>query len=247
VAGEVQVEHRNTLLREASLVGRQGRLVFVYLVMERARAVDHGELADLLWPDGPPPSFTMALSAIVSKLRATLGSCGLSRSEVISNTLGCYQLRLPSDAWVDLEAAASALHEAEGAILAGNPSAAYGPALIALTISKRPFLVGEEGPWVVGRRAEHSRMRVRALDCFAQATFAHGEIELALEHAREAVRLEPFRESGYLRLMKLLVDHGDRADAIRVYEQCRELLAADLGVRPSRELQELHGQIVRSD
>jgi DNA-binding SARP family transcriptional activator len=58
------------------------------------------------------------------------------------------------------------------------------------------------------------------------------------------VRLEPFRESGYLRLMKLLADHGNRAEAIRVYERCRRLLETDLGVRPTAELEALHRELL---
>jgi DNA-binding SARP family transcriptional activator len=245
LTGEVQVEYGQVLLREAALVGRQGRLVFAHLVMERERAVDQAELAELLWPDGVPPSFIAALSAIVSKLRASLGGLGLTRSNVITSAFGCYQLRLPTDAWVDLEAAAAALHLAEGAVLAGKPGAAYGPGLIAVTITKRPFLPGEDGEWVERRRGEQSQALVRALDCLSQACCAHGEIELALRHAREAVRLEPFRESGYLRLMRLLTDRGDRAEALRVYEQCRALLARELGVRPSMEVEALHGELTR--
>src|SRR5712691_843550 len=128
LAGEVQVEHGEDLLREAALPGRQGRLAFAYLAAERERAVTHGELADLLWPEGAPPSWTVALSAIVSKLRSRLAGVGLSRSEVIAQAFGCYQLRLPVGAWVDLEAAASALHEAEGAVMANDAGSAYGPA-----------------------------------------------------------------------------------------------------------------------
>lgn len=246
VTGEVQVEHGDALLREAGLPGRQGRLVLVHLTLERERAVDAAELADLLWPDRLPPSSALALSAIVSKLRTALGRVGLARSEVIASAFGCYQLRLPPDAWVDVEAAASALHEAEGAILAGDPGGAYGGALIAVTILKRQFLPGEEGEWVEGRREELARLLVRARDAFAQALHANGETELALDHAREAVRLEPFRESGYLRLMKLLVAHGDRAEALRVFEQCRGLLETDLGVRPAVELEELQRALLRS-
>ena len=51
------------------------------------------------------------------------------------------------------------------------------------------------------RRATLSDVLVRALECLAQASMARGEAELATAHAREVVRLEPFRESGYRLLM----------------------------------------------
>jgi len=244
LTGEVQVEHGSCLLRESQLSGRQGRLAFAYLAAERERAVTQSELADLLWPEGVPPSWTVALSAIVSKLRGRLGGIGLSRSEVVAQAFGCYQLRLPDGAWVDVEAAASALHEAEGALLAGEPMGAYGPALIATVISRRPFLPGEESPWAERRRAALTDLLVRALECLSHASAANGELDLALTHAREVVRLEPFRESGYRLLMSLLQARGERAEAMRVYERCRSLLAEELGVSPSSETSALHRQLL---
>ena len=244
LAGEVQVEHGERLLRESQLPSRQGRLTFVYLAVERERAVSQSELAELLWPEGAPPSWTVALSAIASKLRSSLGALGLSRTEVLIQALGCYQLRLPLGAWVDLEAAASALHQAEGALQANDARAAYGPALIATIISRRPFLAGEDSPWIERRRVALADMLVRSLECLSRASAAHGEPELAIAHAREVVRLEPFRESGYRLLMSLLRARGERAEAVRVYEQCRSLLAEELGVSPSAETAALHRQVL---
>jgi SARP family transcriptional regulator, regulator of embCAB operon len=244
LAGEVQVEHGELLLRESELPGRQGRLAFVYLAAERERAVSRSELAELLWPGCVPPSWTVALSAIVSKLRQWLARAGLSRSEVLAQAFGCYQLRLPAGTWVDLEAAAAALHEAEGAILAKEPGAAYGPALVATVISRRPFLPGEDSPWAERRRAALADVLVRALECLSHASAAHGESELAVAHAREIVRIEPFRESGYRLLMSLLWGLGERAEAMRVFEQCRRLLAEELGVSPSPETATLHRQLL---
>jgi DNA-binding SARP family transcriptional activator len=244
LTGEVQVEHGDRLLRESQLPGRQGRLAFAYLAVERERAVSQSELAELLWPDGVPASWTVALSAIVSKLRSRLGGVGLSRSEVLVQAFGCYQLRLPAGAWVDVEAAASTLHQADGALLAGDAKAAYGPALIATVVSRRPFLAGDESPWVDGRRSSLADTLVRALECLSRASAANGELALALAHAREVVRIEPFRESGYRLLMSLLGARGERAEAVRVYEQCRSILAEELGVSPSSETAALHRQLL---
>jgi SARP family transcriptional regulator, regulator of embCAB operon len=245
LTGEVQVELGERLLRESQLPGRQGRLAFAYLAVERERAVSQSELAELLWPEGVPTSWTIALSAIVSKLRSRLGAVGLSRSEVLVQAFGCYQLRLPEGSWVDVEAAAAALHQAEGSLLAGDPLAAYGPALIATVISRRPFLPGEDAPWAESRRRELADALVRGLECLSRASAANGEPALALAHAREVVRIEPYRESGYRLLMSLLRAHGERAEAVRVYEQCRSILAEELGVSPSSETADLHRQLLR--
>ncbi len=241
--GEVQVENDGRLLRESQLGGPQGRFVLAHLVTERKRAVTQAELAEGLWPESLPASWTLALSAIVSRLRSRLAGVGLPRSHIIGNAFGCYQFTPPGETWVDVEAALAGVDAAEGALVAGNPQAAYGPSLIATTILRRPFLPGHDGPWVDERRAMLASSLVRAIDCRVDALIANRELVLALTHAREAVRLEPYRESGYRRLMRVLAANGDRAEAIRAYNQCRDLLEQELGVTPSAETESLYQEI----
>jgi DNA-binding SARP family transcriptional activator len=243
LAGEVQVENGDRLLREAELGGPQGRFVLAFLVTERRRAVTQAELAEALWPESLPTSWTLALSAIVSRLRSRLATVGLPRARIIGNAFGCYQFTPSGETWVDVEAALAGIDSSEGAIVAGDPGAAYGPSLIATTILRRPFLSGQDGPWVDERRALLASSLVRAIDCRVDALVAHNELELALTHAREAARLEPYRESGYRRLMSMLAAKGDRAEAVRTYIQCRDLLQKELGVAPSAETEALYREI----
>jgi len=241
--GEVQAERDGRLLRESALGGPQGRFVLAYLVTERKRAVTQAELAEVLWPESIPASWALALSAIVSRLRARLGGLGLERSRIIGNAFGCYQFTPPGATWVDVEAALEGVDAAEGALVAGKPQAAYGPSLLATTILRRPFLPGDDGAWAEGRRSALAAALLRALDCRVEALAANNELELALSHAREVVRLEPYRESGYRRLMRTLDRMGDRAEAIRVYLECGRLLKQELGVSPSDETEALYREI----
>jgi SARP family transcriptional regulator, regulator of embCAB operon len=243
LAGEVQVELGERLLRESKLGGPQGRFVLAYLVTERKRAVTQAELTEALWPESVPASWALALSAIVSRLRARLAGLGLERSRIIGNAFGCYQFSPPAGTWVDVEAALEGVDAAEGALVAGKPQAAYGPSLLATTILRRPFLPGDDGAWAEGRRSALAAALIRALDCRVEALAANNELELALSHAREVVRLEPYRESGYRRLMRMLDRKGDRAEAIRVYLECGRLLKQELGVSPSDETEALYREI----
>src|ERR1700730_8261953 len=129
LTGEVQVENGGRLLGESQLGGPQGRVVLAYLVTERKRAVTQAEIAEALWPESLPASWTLALSAIVSKLRSRLAGVGLPRSHIIGNAFGCYQLTPPEETWVDIEAALAGVDAAEGALASGNAQAAYGPSL----------------------------------------------------------------------------------------------------------------------
>ena len=55
-----------------------------------------------------------------------------------------------------------------------------------------------------------------------------------------AVELEPLNERAYQVLIGALDRAGDRAGAVRAYEQCRAVLGEELGIDPSRETVELY-------
>ena len=234
LTGELCLESGGLLLREQRLPRRQGRLAFAYLVSERRRAVSRDELAELLWPQSLPAAWDVALSALVSKLRSLLAELGLGR-DVIATAFGCYQVKLPAEAWIDTETALASLHEAEGALRAGTPERAYIPTVIAAAILRRPFLPGADGTWIDRQREALRAALLRTLDCRAELHTWNGEPSLALRAAEEAVRLEPYRETGYHRLLRMHLARGNRAEALRVYERCRRLLAEDLGTRPTAE------------
>jgi SARP family transcriptional regulator, regulator of embCAB operon len=222
------------LIRADRLPRRQGRLAFALLMSERSRAVPRGELADALWPDGPPPAHEVALSALASKLRALLVEAGAHR-DAIAVADGCYRVELPGATWIDTEAATASVHEAEAALRSGANADAYGPAAVAAAILRRPFLPGIEGGWVDRRRDALRALLVRVLDVLADVHASNREPALAVRIAEQAVGLEPYRESGYRRLMRLHDDAGNRAEALRVYQRCRRLLADELGTTPSPE------------
>jgi hypothetical protein len=98
---------------------------------------------------------------------------------------------LPPGNWVDHEAAADAIHEAEAALKAGDPAGAYGPSAVAHHIARRPFMPGEEGEWFERRREKLASILVRALECRAEVYLWNDEPSLALEVARDAVALRP--------------------------------------------------------
>ena len=53
LCGPVLVDANGQRL-DAGLPGRQGRLLFAYLVLNRSRGCPRDELIDVLWPEGPP-------------------------------------------------------------------------------------------------------------------------------------------------------------------------------------------------
>ncbi|HJX61756.1 MAG TPA: bacterial transcriptional activator domain-containing protein [Dehalococcoidia bacterium] len=238
VNGELAIDERQ-------FRARQDRLVFAYLVFRRAAPVPREELANVVWPGEAPAAWEASLSALLSRLRALLASNGLTAlGTTISRGFGQYQLHLPGDAWVDLGAAASAVDEAEGALRAGDPRRAFGPATVASTIARRPFLAGDEGEWIDSQRRKLRRQLLRALDCLAEIWLSTGEPVLAVEAAAEAVGIDPVRESSHRLLMRAHTAAGNTAESVKSYHRLRELLAEELGTDPSAETEALYMELL---
>src|SRR2546423_4924419 len=138
VTGRVAVETDGAVIDEAQLGGRQGRLLFAYLVAERSRPVPRDELAEALWGETPPVTRDKGLTVIASKLRAALADAGLGGRELLTAAFGCYRLALPEGTWVDLFSAASSAEEAEEALAAGDLDQARAAAEPAGAVARPP-------------------------------------------------------------------------------------------------------------
>src|SRR5580704_5161523 len=170
ICGALAVERDGQRL-DARLPGRQGRLLFTYLVVNRHRHISRDELAEALWREPDPAAVDARLNPLLSKLRRV---CGPDTVEGRSTIRLC----LP-DAWVDLEAATEAIHRAESAIAQTEWVRAWGPALTALFVAERDFLPGEDAPWIDDARNQLTLLRLRALECYAAAGLGIGGTELA--------------------------------------------------------------------
>jgi DNA-binding SARP family transcriptional activator len=243
VTGRVCIEGAGKLVDEQQFPGRQGRLLFAYLVCHRQRPITRAELADALWPGDLPSAWETALNALVSELRAVLR--GVKPTTItLAGVLGGYLLQVGDDAWIDREAAAEAIDQAEGMLRSNDWKGAWGPSNIAAITARQPFLGGEEAEWITRERMRLQSILLRALDCLTEIWLQNGEPSLALEAAREGVALEPYCETGYQRLMRIHVALGNRAEALRVYERCRLLLANELGTDPSPETQKVYQDLL---
>lgn len=245
LSGLITVEGE-AVLGPRDFPGQQGRAAFAFLVGQRGGPVRRDEVAEALWPAERPAAWEGAISALVSKLRALLGRAGLDGTEALRSADGCYELHLPRGSWVDHEVAVDSIHEAESALNAGDPGRAYGPSAVAHHIARRPFLPGQEGRWFEERREQLAAVLIRALECRAAVYLWNDEPTLAVEAAREVVRLRPFRETGYRLLMRAHVAAGNAAEALRVYERCRRVIADELGVPPSPETRALHAAMLQA-
>lgn len=244
--GRLCVEVDEVVVPGSSFPGRQGRLAFAYLAANR-HPVSRDALAEVMWGDEVPAAWERHLAAVLSKVRAVLGRAGLESGRVLTSAFGSYELRLPADAEVDVNAVLVYLEDAEAALAADRPGEALAAADVAANLARRPLLPGDDGRWLDQKRGELRAVLVRALEIEVELLRRRGDHRYALRLAEEAVALEPFRESCWVGLMRLHLAAGNRAEGLRAYERCRALLADQLGVPPSRATELAYLELLHAD
>jgi DNA-binding SARP family transcriptional activator len=239
LCGHLVVELRGCRV-EQRLPSRQGRILFVYLVLQGARPTGRDELTDALWGEAPPRNGAQALTVLLSKLRAAVGA------DVVTGR-GEVRLALPVDARVDVEQALAAVHRAESAIVQGDWARAWSASLCAQYVAARPLLSGVDGlAWLDGWRQRLDDTYERALETYVGACLGLGGTELAGAEraARRLLDHNPLRETGYCLLMQALAERGQVPEALSVYERARTVLREELGIPPGPAIATLHTRLL---
>ncbi len=122
----------------------------------------------------------------------------------------------------------------------------------ALELYTGPFLdgffVGDASPeyeqWVVDQRTGLRQRAAGAAVRLTERAEGVGDLPAAVRWARRAAEIAPGDEVVVARLIRLLDQNGDRAGALRTYEELRERLREEFQVAPSHETQALIGRIL---
>ncbi len=197
--------------------------LLTYLVAARPRGFHRRDtLLGLFWPELDTAHARGALNQAIYRLRGSLGRrvvAARGREEV-----GVDERLLWTDVVAFEQAVADgSLHEAlelyQGDLLAG------------FFLSTAPSWER----WLERERARLRRTAATAAWSLADAAGASGRPEDAGHWGRRALALGPGDEASLRRLITLLDRIGDRAGAVRAYEEAAELFASEYETEPSPE------------
>jgi DNA-binding SARP family transcriptional activator len=87
--------------------------------------------------------------------------------------------------------------------------------------------------WTITQRETYRRQALEALDTLTNHYQEEQAYSAAETMARRQLQLDNFRESAWRQLMRALTGQGRRAEALAVYDECRQLLEEELDVEPS--------------
>ena len=217
------------------LPGGKPRALLARLALDAGRALSTGMLVADLW-EAPPPSAAKILQAHISALRKALGA------EAIETRAPGYALHgVTSDLQRFEELTERAETEREPARRAELLSQALG------LWRGEPLAEFAREPFALAAARRLADLRLDALERRIAADLELGRHEQVVRELTALVRDEPLRERLRGHLMLALYRSGRQVDALAVYRGGRRVLVDELGVEPSRALQELERAILRQD
>ena len=216
---------RHAILSVLAQPKRVGLLA--YLVMaEGGRAVSRDKLQAVFWPKASSDRARNSLNQAVFVLRRAMGDHLLVTNG--EGSIGVNADRLGCDAW-RFEEHIAAGEKPEALALYG------GHFLEGLYVSGAPAFER----WLEAERKRHRDLALAAASELTAEAESAGKPSEALEWARQAARLAPYDEDVHRRLLRCLLQLGNRAGAIRAYEAFAARLEHDLGFEPCTETQAL--------
>jgi DNA-binding SARP family transcriptional activator/lipopolysaccharide biosynthesis regulator YciM len=211
-------------------------LLFYLAVTGRAFSRDH--LANLLWGDSPESNARHSLRSSLYHLRQALASRKVSGQLVTGGDKIYLDIQAGQ---CDVRTFWALLSQKTEKALAEAVSLYRGPLLQGFTLTDAP--VFEE--WLRGESSHLSHAFQNALLWLLTEAESRQTWDKAIEYAETLVHLDPLDEAAERRLLRLYLESGALARALRHYQQFKETLYHELALVPAPETEELLQQVLR--
>lgn len=192
------------------------------------RHVPVTKLTDALWPDADADSAQQALDTNLLRLRRLLG---VPQAVVVEEgRVSLDEAQCLIDVWKlerGLDRVEQALTRAGDASEVGR----LGQEIVRLHAG--PFLADTEGPLAVGPRERLRRRVLLALEGIGRFREDRDDLEGALAAYLRGLEVDDLAEGLYQRALRCYAALDRHAEAGALYQRCRRILGAQLGVEPS--------------
>ncbi|MDX8146945.1 BTAD domain-containing putative transcriptional regulator [Lentzea sp. BCCO 10_0061] len=220
--------------------GARQRKLLTILLLNANRVVPVDQLVAELWHE-PPQTVRQQIHNAIGSLRRKLKDAA-DDVRVTRTDIG-YRLEVAEEA-IDLHAFQSRTRAAYEAESRGDLAGAIELLRCALAEWRGTALSGLDGVLIDTTAASLNESRLTALEQLLVWRLRSGESSSLISELTQLVGQHPLRESLRGSLMRALYMSGRQADALTVYEECRRVLADELGIDPGDALRELHLSIL---
>jgi DNA-binding SARP family transcriptional activator len=120
-----------------------------------------------------------------------------------------------------------------------DPDAVVDGVMAPESVCRGELLPGWYDDWVLLERERLRQLRMHALEALADKLACTGRYGEAAQAAYAAVHTEPLRESAHRAVVRVHLAEGNIVEAVRAYGAFRDMLIHELGVAPTKQMEEL--------
>ena len=238
--GQLRITWGKDLLTSVNTNRMRSLLAFLVLHSDAPQSREH--LAYKLWPESNEAQARTNLRQLLHNLRRALPvDCSL----LVADNHTVYWKSDKSCAIDVMEFEAAV--EAAASMKEGDLTAVREGLEKAAQLYQDDLLPDLYDAWLEIRRAQLREQFASVLHRLTEVLELLGEYPEGIGQATRLVGLDPLRESYYQTLMRLHLRNHDRSSALRVYHQCMRNLQRELGVSPSKSMQEMLKGALQSD
>jgi DNA-binding SARP family transcriptional activator len=217
---------------------------FAFLVLHPGRQFRRDVLAGTFWGASPEDKARASLRSTLWRLRRVLEPEGIAPGAYL-HTTGASDVSFNNDSNYELD-----VRTFERGIEASieRSDQALTDTLLAqveggLDCYSGDLLEGLDDDWILPERERLRCAYINALACQMHNLKLRGRYEPALACGRRILAHEPLRESVHREMMRLYAQSGGRAEALRHYTRCAELLRRELAIEPMPATRALYNEI----
>lgn len=235
--GEFRIE--NDQGQPLKLGIRKAQLLLAHLLLHPGQLRPRERLVDLFWPESEEAKAERSLNQTIYVLRNLLEPKGTPKGAYLITKQRAVQFNSDSDVWVDI-------HEFESLLKKSEQATAQEQIELlnqATSLYQGDLLEGSYDDWCLEARESFRTLYINGLKTLIDHHASQNEFDVAIDYAKQSLSKDPFQEETHRQLMYLYSASGDRASALRQYQELKQMLRDELEVEPLPETIALYEEI----
>lgn len=212
--------------------------LFQYLLVNTGKETRREFLAELFWRDSTVGRQRSALNSAICRIKRQLTD--IDGVELVCDGPAVF-LSIADTVMVDVRELTETVQSIS---LSETMSNSLADRLYkALEACNAPFLDGVTADWVLTERERLFNIQIRSMTILMHWLGQQRRYEDALDIGRRLLAADPARETTQCEMMWLYVLNGQRAQALRQYQEFRSWLGCELDIEPMPETTALYDHI----
>ena len=218
------------------------RNLLAYLLVHRHRSHSREALVDVFWKHDEKRA-RRCLSTTLWRLRRVLERGASSGDYLLVLPEGDIAFNTSSNYWLDIAAFEEGVQSGFKAMEDGLDPAGVQVTEVACAHYECDLLKNAYDDWAIRERERLRLLYLRAMIGLLRHYRRENLCEQGLDCSRRILHKDPLREEVHREMMRLFMRQGQRSLALRQYDECRAILAAELGIDPMPETKAVYRQI----